>query len=377
MIQENKAVPEETRVPIDLGERSYDIHISRGSLPEVGPLLNELFPDAHFAIITDENVANLHLDTLTESLTRQSLTHDVFPVEPGEASKSFPIFEDLCERMLAGRFERGDVIVALGGGVVGDLSGFVAGVVRRGMNFVQIPTTLLAQVDSSVGGKTGINTRFGKNLLGVFLQPGLVLADTALLDTLPKRDFRAGYAEVVKYGLINDAEFFSWLENNWQAIFSGGRERDEAVAHACRAKAAIVATDEREAGERALLNLGHTFGHALEAATGYDADLLVHGEGVSIGMCLAHAFSETLGLCPSEDVQRITAHLGEVGLPTRLDQIPGQLPPAETLMDHIAQDKKVSRGNLTFILTRGIGQSFIETNVDPGKVLSFIEEKLS
>ncbi len=377
MIEENKAVADETRVSIDLGERSYDIHISRGSLAHAGALLGEQFPGAGFAIITDETVANLHLGALTESLDRHALAHSTFPIEPGENSKSFPVFEDLCERMLDGRFERGDVIIALGGGVVGDLSGFVAGVVRRGMNFVQIPTTLLAQVDSSVGGKTGINTRFGKNLLGVFLQPGLVLADTALLDTLPKRDFRAGYAEVVKYGLINDAAFFSWLEANWQAIFSGGQERDEAIAHACRAKAAIVAADERETGERALLNLGHTFGHALEAATGYEADLLVHGEGVSIGMCLAHAFSETLGLCPPQDTERVAAHLGEVGLPTRLDQIPGQLPNAETLMDHIAQDKKVSRGNLTFILTRGIGQSFIEKTVDPAGVLSFLEEKLS
>lgn len=377
MIEENKTVADETRVSIDLGERSYDIHISRGSLKDAGLLLSERFPGANFAVITDENVANLHLETLTESLDRQSLTHNTFPIEPGENSKSFPVFEDLCERMLDGRFERGDVIIALGGGVVGDLSGFVAGVVRRGMKFVQIPTTLLAQVDSSVGGKTGINTRFGKNLLGVFLQPGLVLADTALLDTLPKRDFRAGYAEVVKYGLINDAAFFSWLETHWQAVFSGGSERDEAVAHACRAKAAIVATDEREAGERALLNLGHTFGHALEAATEYDADLLVHGEGVSIGMCLAHEFSQMLDLCPSDDGARVVKHLGEVGLPTRLNQIPGQLPTAETLMDHIAQDKKVSRGSLTFILTRGIGQAFIEKNVDPAKVLSFLKEKLS
>jgi 3-dehydroquinate synthase len=279
--------------------------------------------------------------------------------------------------VLAARLERGDAVVAFGGGVVGDLSGFVAGIVRRGMNFVQMPTSLLAQVDSSVGGKTGINTQFGKNLVGVFYQPQLVLADTEVLDTLSEREFRAGYAEVAKYGLIDRPDFFAWLEKNWGEVFAGGAARTQAIAESCRSKAAVVARDERENGDRALLNLGHTFGHALETATGYDSSRLVHGEGVAIGMTLAHRFSVKMNLCGVEAAERVEAHLKAVGLPTSLHEVPGGLPDAEKLMDYIAQDKKVARGALTFILTHGIGQSFIAKDVPPAAVLEFLKERLS
>ncbi|PTW55768.1 3-dehydroquinate synthase [Breoghania corrubedonensis] len=360
-------------VRVDLGARGYDIVIGDGLISEAGARIAALFPRARVAIITDETVAELHLPAFKAALEAAGLDHETFPVKPGEASKSFPIFEDLCDRLLASRLERGDVVAALGGGVIGDLAGFVAGVVRRGMPFVQVPTTLLAQVDSSVGGKTGINTRHGKNLVGIFNQPALVLADTAVLDTLSPREFRAGYAEVAKYGLIDDPDFFVWLEENWAGIFEGAPARIEAVAHSCEAKARVVAADEREGGVRALLNLGHTFGHALERGVGYDGALLVHGEGVSIGTVLAHRFSAEMGLCPAEDAERVERHLAIVGLPTHMSDIPGQLPGIPELMRYIAQDKKVSRGALTFILTRGIGRSFIEKGVDPAAVEGFLE----
>lgn len=364
-------------VSVALGDRSYGIEIGRGVLETAGERIAAVRHGARLAVITDETVEKLHLKTLQDSLSRSGIAHVVLKVPAGESSKRFAQFERLCDEVLGARLERNDAIVALGGGVVGDLSGFVAAAVRRGMDFIQIPTTLLAQVDSSVGGKTGINSRHGKNLIGAFHQPALVLADTAVLDTLPIRDFRAGYAEVAKYGLLGDEAFFSWLESNWQAVFAGGPERDEAVARSCQAKADVVAADERESGRRALLNLGHTFGHALESAVDYETARLVHGEGVSIGMMLAHEFSERLGLIGSAVVQRVEKHLTEVGLPIRMSQIPGQLPPAATLMDIIAQDKKVSRGSLTFILTRGIGSAFVEKGVDPALVHDFLEEKLS
>jgi 3-dehydroquinate synthase len=280
----------------------------------------------------------------------------------------------VVDAVLAARLERGDAVIAFGGGVIGDLSGFAAGIVRRGMNFVQMPTSLLAQVDSSVGGKTGINSARGKNLIGVFHQPKLVLADTAVLDTLPVREFRAGYAEVAKYGLIDRPDFFAWLEKNWQEVFSGGPARIEAIAQSCRAKADVVARDEFETGDRALLNLGHTFGHALEAAVAYDGARLVHGEGVAIGMALAHRFSARLNLATPDDAARVEAHLKAVGLPWRMADVPGGLPDAETLLSFIAQDKKVSRGALTFILTRGIGQSFIARDVPVSEVLALLKE---
>ncbi|MDJ0933142.1 3-dehydroquinate synthase [Breoghania sp.] len=360
-------------VRVDLGERSYDIVIGDGLIAESGARIAALFPGSRVAIVIDETVAKHHLPAFEASLEAVGLEHETFTVKPGEGSKSFPVFQDLCDRLLAARFERGDVVAALGGGVIGDLAGFVAGVVRRGMPFVQVPTTLLAQVDSSVGGKTSINTRHGKNLIGIFNQPALVLADTKVLDTLTPRDFRAGYAEIAKYGLLDDPDFFAWLEENWSGIFEGGPARIKAVAHSCEAKARVVAMDEREDGVRALLNLGHTFGHALERGVGYDGALLVHGEGVAIGTVLAHRFSAEQGLCSEADAERVEQHLAKVGLPTHMSDIPGQLPGIPELMRYIAQDKKVSRGALTFILTRGIGRSFIEKDVDRDAVEGFLE----
>ncbi|MEO9773294.1 3-dehydroquinate synthase [Roseibium sp.] len=367
---------DEQTVRVELGQRGYDIRIGRGVLEAAGAQIAAVLPGARLAVVADETVASLHLEAFADSLDRAGLRHTAITVPPGESTKCMREFERLCDEVLAARLERGDAIVALGGGVVGDLTGFVAAAVRRGMAFVQVPTSLLAQVDSSVGGKTGINSRHGKNLIGAFHQPVLVLADTAVLDTLPLRDFRAGYAEVAKYGLLGDAEFFAWLEANWKAVFAGGPERDEAVARSCRAKAEVVAADELETGRRALLNLGHTFGHALESAVSYETGRLVHGEGVSIGMMLAHEFSERLGLIGAEPVARVRAHLAEVGLPVTVQDIPGQLPTAGTFLDIIAQDKKVSRGALTFILTRGIGDAFVEKGVDPDLVSDFLKEKL-
>jgi 3-dehydroquinate synthase/shikimate kinase/3-dehydroquinate synthase len=296
-------------------------------------------------------------------------------VPPGEGSKSFAELARICQALLAATVERGDIVVALGGGVVGDLAGFAAAVLRRGVRFVQIPTTLLAQVDSSVGGKTGINAPQGKNLIGAFHQPSLVLADTALLDTLSGRELRAGYAEVAKYGLIDDARFFAWCEAHWRDVLAGGPERDEAVAQSCRAKAAVVLRDEREDGERALLNLGHTFGHALERVTTYDSARLVHGEGVAIGIAQAFRFSARLGLCPQSDAERVESHLMAVGLPTRLQDVPGGAGCVEALLDAMAQDKKVKAGALTFILARGIGRSFIAPGIPVAEVRAFLTDE--
>lgn len=364
-------------VPVSLGDRSYEILIGKGLIARAGEEVAKRLPGIRVAIVTDENVAKAHLEALTASFARAGIESTPVIVAPGEKSKSFSTLETVTNAVLAARLERGDAVVAFGGGVVGDLSGFVAGIVRRGMNFVQMPTSLLAQVDSSVGGKTGINTQFGKNLVGVFYQPQLVLADTEVLDTLSDREFRAGYAEVAKYGLIDRPDFFAWLEKNWGEVFAGGAARTQAIAESCRSKAAVVARDERENGDRALLNLGHTFGHALETATGYDSSRLVHGEGVAIGMALAHRFSVKMNLCGVEAAERVEAHLKAVGLPTSLHEVPGGLPDAEKLMDYIAQDKKVARGALTFILTHGIGQSFIAKDVPPAAVLEFLKERLS
>jgi len=362
-----------TKVSIALGERAYDILIGAGLLEQAGTLLGEKFPGARYGIITDENVAGEQLNRLTTTLDAADLSHALITVPAGERSKSFATFEQVVTGILDARLERGDVILALGGGVIGDLAGFAAAVARRGMAFVQMPTSLLAQVDSSVGGKTGINAPQGKNLIGAFHQPRLVLADLDTLKTLPERQFRAGYAEVVKYGLIDDEDFFFWLEANRAEIFDGGPARAEAIARSCAAKARFVIADEKEGGARALLNLGHTFGHALEKVTGY-SDRLLHGEGVAIGCVLAHQFSARLGLAPSQDAVRVTQHLQSAGLPTTLADIPGDLAPTDALMDAIAQDKKVTRGALTFILTRGIGQAFIEKTVDPDAVRQFLEE---
>ena len=370
-----------TTVPVALGERSYDIVIGRGLIASLGPRIEALRPVARVFIVTDTNIELNHLDAVEETLAESAIAASQLIVPPGEGSKSFRVFERVCEAIIAARIERGDLVIALGGGVIGDLAGFAAAAVRRGIDYVQVPTTLLAQVDSSVGGKTAINSAHGKNLIGAFHQPILVVADTALLDTLPPREFRAGYAEVAKYGLLGDAAFFSWLEANWREVFAGGKAsgsgaREHAIAVSCRAKAAIVARDERETGDRALLNLGHTFGHALEAACGF-SDRLLHGEAVAAGMALAFEFSARLGLLSPAEAERAIRHLAEVGLPTRPKDIAGGLPDADVLMALMAQDKKVKRGALTFILVRGIGAAFVERGVDAVQVRGFLSEKLA
>ena len=364
---------EPTKVHVPLGERAYDIFIGPDLLESAGERLKAMFPGRRFGIVTDSEVAKAQMPRLTRSLDAAGLKHSAVVVPNGEASKSIARLNDVVEGLLEAKLERGDIVLAFGGGVIGDLAGFAASVTRRGMDFVQIPTTLLAQVDSSVGGKTGINSPHGKNLIGAFHQPKLVLADLTTLATLPPRQFAAGYAETVKYGLIDDEPFCCVREEHQGEIFAGGPARAEAIARACAAKTRFVLADEKEVGVRALLNLGHTFGHALESATGF-SDRLLHGEGVAIGMVLAHGFSAKLGLAPSQDTGRIAAHLKRSGLPTTLAEIPGSLPPTEQLMEAIAQDKKVVRGALTFILTRGIGQAFIEKNVDPTAVQEFIDE---
>jgi 3-dehydroquinate synthase len=342
----------------------------------LGPRIAALKPGARLAIVTDENVARAHLGNVDQQLSAAGMVTERIVVPPGEGSKSFASFERVCDALIEARIERNDLIIALGGGVIGDLAGYAAASVRRGLDFVQVPTTLLAQVDSSVGGKTGINSRHGKNLVGVFHQPVLVIADTALLDTLPTRDFRAGYAEVAKFGLLADAGFFAWLEANWQDLFEGGPAREHAIAIACRGKAGVVARDERETGERALLNLGHTFGHAFEAAAGFSTRLL-HGEAVSLGIACAFEFSARLGLLPQADAERAVRHLSAVGLPTQIHDVPAVRTDPDALMALIGQDKKVRRGKLTFILARGIGQAFVASDVDAAQVRAFLAEKLS
>ena len=363
-------------VNVPLGDRAYDIAIGRGLLASFGKRLAAIRPNVRVAIVTDSTVAPLYLDMTEAALSEAGISSVRIIVPQGEKSKSFRVFERVCETLIAERIERGDVVVALGGGVVGDLAGFASAVVRRGLEVAQVPTTLLAQVDSSVGGKTGINSQHGKNLVGAFQQPILVVADTALLDSLPAREFRAGYAEVAKYGLIADEAFFTWLEANWREIFSGGAAREHAIAVSCRAKAGVVTRDERESGERALLNLGHTFGHALEAATGF-SDRLLHGEGVAVGMTLAFAFSAKRGLMLAAEAERVARHLADVGLPTRLSDISGELPGPDGLLELMAQDKKVKRGKLALILARGIGKSFIEPSVDQAEIKTFLAEQLS
>ena len=363
-------------VNVPLGERGYDIAIGRGLIAELGSRIAALRPGAAAVIVSDRTVADRHLAPAEAALKAAGVRATTIVVPPGEASKSWRVLENVCEQVLAAKIERGDLVVALGGGVVGDLAGFAAAVVRRGLDVVQVPTTLLAQVDSSVGGKTGINSAHGKNQVGAFYQPILVIADTALLDTLPPRVFRAGYAEVVKYGLIGDAGFFAWLDANWRDALAGGPAREHAIATSCRAKAITVARDERETGERALLNLGHTFGHAFEAAAGF-SDRLLHGEAVAVGMALAFAFSARRGLLPPAEAERVVRHLAAVGLPTRPADIPGDVPGADALMALMAQDKKVRRGKLTLILARGIGASFVAPDVDPAEVRAFLAEKLA
>src|SRR4249920_2365795 len=363
-------------VPVALGARAYDIVIGRGLLASLGERIKNLRPDARVAIVTDETVAAHHLAAAEAALKAVGIDSAPILVPAGEGSKNYATFEKVCEAIIAARVERNDLVVALGGGVIGDLAGFAAACARRGLDFVQVPTTLLAQVDSSVGGKTGINSRQGKNLVGAFHQPVLVVADSALLDTLPKREFRAGYAEVAKYGLLGDAAFFAWLEKNWQDVFAGGPGREHAIAVCCRAKAGIVARDERETGERALLNLGHTFGHALEAGCGF-SDRLLHGEAVALGVALAFEFSAKKNLLSVAQADQVKRHLAAVGLPTDMSCLPDGRPSADHLMDLMLQDKKVRRGKLTLILARGIGEGFIAADLDAREVHEFLKEKLS
>ena len=364
----------EITIGVGLGERSYDIVIGRQLLDGAGARIAATLPGARCVVVSDATVAALYLDRLKASLGSLFLGDVV--VAPGEPSKSFPVLAEVCERLLKLGVERGDVVIALGGGVVGDLAGFAASILRRGVRFVQIPTTLLAQVDSSVGGKTGIDMPQGKNLIGTFHQPSLVLADISVLETLTPRDFRSGYAEVMKYGLLGDAPFFAWLEHNWQQIFSGeGEARSTAIATSCRAKTAIVEADEREeSGTRALLNLGHTFGHALEAFAGY-SDRLLHGEAIAIGMRLAFSFSAEQGLCPASDVNRVERHLVHVGLPGRIADIPGGLPTPEEMLQLMAQDKKVKGGKLALILVRGIGHAFVQHDVAMNLLSAFLKRE--
>jgi 3-dehydroquinate synthase len=367
-------------VDVALGERAYDIVIGRDVLQSLGPRIAAMRPGVRTVIVTDRTVAKHWLAPTEASLAKAGVPASSIVVEEGEGSKSYAGLEKVSEALIKARIERNDLVIALGGGVVGDLAGFAAAILRRGVDFVQVPTSLLAQVDSSVGGKTGINSPQGKNLVGSFHQPILVIADTAVLDTLSPRQFRAGYAEVAKYGLLGDAAFFTWLEKNHGEIFSGGAAREHAIATSCRAKAAIVARDERETGERALLNLGHTFGHALEAATGF-SDRLFHGEGVAVGMVLSAEFSAQLGKISDADAARIKQHLASVGLPTRLQDIAGfaqeGLADADSLMALMAQDKKVKRGKLTFILLEAIGRAVIAPNVEPTPVRDFLARKLA
>lgn len=364
-------------VRVELGERSYDIVIGPGLLADAGVQIAPLLRRPRVAVVSDETVAALHGAALKAGLGAAEIDANFLALPAGEATKCWAQLERVVEWLLDQRVERDDVVVAFGGGVIGDLAGFAAAILRRGVRFVQIPTTLLAQVDSSVGGKTGINSPSGKNLVGAFAQPSLVLADVAVLGTLGARDYLAGYAEVAKYGLLGDAAFFEWLEKNAADAAAGDVDkRIAAVRRSCEMKARIVARDEQERGDRALLNLGHTFGHALEAATGY-SDRLLHGEGVSIGCALAFEVSARLGLCSQEVPSRVRAHFAALGMKTDLSDIPGDLPDAAGLIDLMRQDKKVRDGALTFILARDIGEAFVTRDVDLDVVRAVLSEGLS
>lgn len=363
-------------VHVDLGSRAYDIHIGPDLIDRAGDFIAPLLNRPHTAIITDANVERLHLERLKGSFAAKNITCHAIVVPAGEASKSVSEFGRVCEALLSAGIERRDTIIALGGGVVGDLAGFAAASVHRGIGFVQIPTSLLAQVDSSVGGKTGINLAHGKNLVGAFHQPALVLADTTALDTLPERELRAGYAEVVKYAFINDVGFFDWLETNADAVLTGaGDRREYAIRTSCEAKAAIVAEDEREGGVRAILNLGHTFGHAFEAAIGYTGELL-HGEAVALGMVCAFNLSAELGYATAEDAECVRRHLQRVGLSTELSRLSSRLPDADGLVRLMGKDKKVVAGTKTLVLACGIGKSFLTCEVDDSVLTDFLARKL-
>ena len=358
--------PEKVRV--ELGDRSYDILVGENLLENAADYIKPVLNSNNVFIITDENVeATPHVETLKRSLDKEGIKSETITLKAGEATKGFDGLEGLIDKLLEHKPDRRTCLIALGGGVVGDITGFAASILLRGVDFIQIPTTLLSMVDSSVGGKTGINTKQGKNLVGSFHQPKLVIADISLLSTLPEREKLSGYAEVVKYGLIDDAEFFAELEK--------GNADDLMVVKSCVSKARIVAEDEKESGKRALLNLGHTFGHAFEAEMGYDGRLL-HGEAVAVGMVLAFKFSAKLGLCDEKDAKKVEEHLKKVGLPTDPKDIDGNFV-SEKLLDHMRQDKKVRDGKLVFILAKGIGKSFIKEDVNADDVLSFLAEVLS
>ncbi|MEM7242206.1 MAG: 3-dehydroquinate synthase [Pseudomonadota bacterium] len=351
-------------VNVDLGDRSYSIEIGNGLLKKSGALVAPFLKRSRVAIVTDETVAGHHLEALKKGLSAVNIDCAVLSLPAGETTKSWTHLEQTVEWLLAEKIERDDMVLAFGGGVIGDLVGFAAAIMRRGVDFIQIPTTLLAQVDSSVGGKTAINSKAGKNLIGAFYQPRLVLADIDLLGTLSERDFLAGYGEVVKYGLLGDEGFFAWLEENGPKMRDGDQAaRIHAVKRSCEMKAEIVAEDEKEHGRRALLNLGHTFCHALEAATGY-SDRLLHGEGVAIGCALAFQASMKMGLCSQEDPSRVRAHLKDMGMKSDLSDIPGELPNADGLIDLMYQDKKVQDGKIAFILAEGIGKAFVSRDAD-------------
>ncbi|WP_434616126.1 3-dehydroquinate synthase [Azospirillum sp. B2RO_4] len=364
-------------VRLELGARSYDILVGDGVLARSGERIAAVTRGRAPIVVTDANVAPLHLDRLNAAMQGAGIAPQPAIVLPaGEKTKDFAHFQQLMDDILGRGIERSTVLLALGGGVIGDITGFAAASALRGIDFIQVPTTLLSQVDSSVGGKTGINSRHGKNLIGAFHQPRLVIADTATLDTLPRREVLAGYAEVVKYGLIRQPDFFAWLERNGRRVVDGDSDaRRHAVTVSCRAKADIVGVDERESGDRALLNLGHTFGHALEAATGFGQTLL-HGEGVAIGMVLAFDLSVRLGLCPAEDARRARAHLAEVGLPVRPADIPGVAWDVDGLVRSMAKDKKVQDGRITFILADRIGNAFTRRDVDAAAVRAVLEESV-
>lgn len=367
-----------TKIKVELDERSYEILIGQGLLAEAGPRINALRPGAKCSIVTDKNVAKHHLSSLEASLKQAGITYASVVLPAGEGTKSFEKLQLLTEQLLSHEIERGDLVIALGGGVIGDLAGFAASILRRGVDFVQIPTSLLAQVDSSVGGKTGINSSFGKNLIGAFHQPLLVLCDMDVLKTLEPRQFRAGYAEVVKYGMIKDIDFFEWLCANREKVYD---LEPEALMHAikisCAMKASVVADDELEHGMRALLNLGHTFGHAFESLTGY-GDRLLHGEAIAIGMVLAFEFSERLEHCPAGLASVVETHFKNAGLPTQIRDIPAcEDITVSALLSKMRQDKKVERGSLVFILARKIGEAFVSRDVSIEDLKSFLEYKLS
>ncbi len=360
-------------VRVELGSRSYDIVVGDDVLASAGEMMAPVLRRPRVIVVTDRHVADLHLETLLRSLSDGAVDAIPIVLDAGEQTKDISHFGKLMDAILGRGIDRDTALVALGGGVVGDLTGFAAATALRGIDFVQIPTTLLAQVDSSVGGKTGINSPHGKNLIGAFHQPRLVLADSRVLRTLPRREMLAGYAEVVKYGLIGDAAFFGWLEGHGADLIDGNPAKiRHAVVTSCRAKAAIVAADEREAGERALLNLGHTFGHALEAETGY-SNTLLHGEAVAIGMVMAFDLSARLGLCPPDDAARVRRHLAAVGLPTGTNFTNSVLWDPARLMSHMGRDKKTRGGKLTFILVRGIGDAFVSRDVPVDELSAFME----